>query len=84
MTTHAIPIAQAPPSTRRIGLDHVVMGGAVVCLVALVVLPVGALVVGCFAGDNWLDLDNFREAIAATASAGGDVDTNCEIGRAHV
>jgi iron(III) transport system permease protein len=47
----------------RIGLDHVVMVGAVVCLVVLVVLPVGSLVLGSLKGESGLSFENFREAL---------------------
>jgi iron(III) transport system permease protein len=60
--THATQAIQAPPRT-RIGLDHVVMAGAVVCLVVLVVLPVGSLVLGSLKGESGLSLENFREAL---------------------
>ena len=60
--THAMQATQAPPSTTRIGLDHVVMAGAVVCLVVLVVLPVGSLVLGSVKGESGLSFENFREA----------------------
>ena len=61
--THAIQATPARPRTTRIGLDHVVMVGAVVCLVVLVVLPVGSLVLGSFKGESGLSLENFREAL---------------------
>jgi iron(III) transport system permease protein len=54
---------QAPPRTTRIGLDHVVMVGAVICLVVLVVLPVGSLVLGSLKGESGLSFENFREAL---------------------
>jgi iron(III) transport system permease protein len=47
----------------RIGLDHVVMAAAVVCLIVLVVLPVGSLIIGSFRGEAGLTFDNFREAL---------------------
>jgi iron(III) transport system permease protein len=48
----------------RIGLDHVVMAGAVVCLVVLVVLPVGSLVLGSLKGESGPSFENFREALS--------------------
>jgi iron(III) transport system permease protein len=39
------------------------MAGAVVCLVVLVVLPVGSLVLGSLRGESGLSLENFREAL---------------------
>ena len=50
---------QAPPRI-RIGLDHVVMAGAVVCLVVLVVLPVGSLVLGSLKGESGLSFEIIR------------------------
>jgi len=47
----------------RIGLDHVVMAGAVLCLVVLVVLPVGFLMWGSLNGESGLSVENFREAL---------------------
>src|SRR5690349_13261972 len=61
--TYVLPATQAAPRTMRIGLDHVVMAGAVVCLVVLVVLPVGALMGGSLIADGGISLDNFREAV---------------------
>src|SRR5262249_8716819 len=61
--THVLPATNAAPRTMRIGLDHVVMAGAVVCLVVLVVLPVGALMGGSLVADGGISLDNFREAV---------------------
>src|SRR5215470_2054464 len=61
--THAIQATPAPPRTMRIGLDHVVMAGAVLCLVVLVVLPVGFLMWGSLNGESGLSVENFREAL---------------------
>jgi iron(III) transport system permease protein len=61
--THAIQATPTRPRTTRIGLDHVVMVGAVVCLVVLVVLPVGSLVLGSLKGESGLSFENFREAL---------------------
>lgn len=60
--TDATILREAPPRT-RIGLDHVVMAGAILCLVVLVVLPVGSLLWGSFKGEAGLSFENFREAL---------------------
>jgi len=60
--THAPATPQTPPK-KRIRLDHVVMAGAVLCLVVLVVLPVGSLIVGSVTGEDGPSLENFREAL---------------------
>jgi iron(III) transport system permease protein len=60
--TDATILREAPPRT-TIGLDHVVMAGAILCLVVLVVLPVGSLLWGSFKGEAGLSLENFREAL---------------------
>jgi iron(III) transport system permease protein len=60
--THALAAPQTPPKW-RIRLDHVVMAGAVLCLVVLVVLPVGSLIVGSVMGEDGPTLENFREAL---------------------
>src|SRR5262249_45760388 len=61
--THAIQATPSRPRMTRIGLDHVVMAAAVVCLVVLVVLPVGSLVLGSVRGETGLSFENFREAL---------------------
>jgi iron(III) transport system permease protein len=60
--TDATILREAPPRT-TIGLDTIVMAGAVLCLVVLVVLPVGSLMWGSFKGEAGLSLENFREAL---------------------
>jgi iron(III) transport system permease protein len=60
--TDATILREAPPRT-TIGLDHVVMAGAILCLVVLVVLPVGSLMWGSFKGEAGLSFENFRETL---------------------
>jgi iron(III) transport system permease protein len=60
--TDATTLREAQPRT-TIGLDHVVMAGAILCLVVLVVLPVGSLMLGSLKGEGGLSFENFREAL---------------------
>jgi iron(III) transport system permease protein len=48
----------------RLRLEHVVMGGAVVSLVILVVLPLGSLLFGSLRGESGLSLDHFAEVLS--------------------
>jgi iron(III) transport system permease protein len=61
----AVATTIALPGRRRapIGLDRIVMGGAVVALIVLVVLPVGSLFFGSFTTAGGLSFENFREAL---------------------
>ena len=43
-----------PPWRSRIKLEHIVMGGAVVALVVLVVLPLASLLLGSVKGEDGL------------------------------
>src|SRR5215471_20120704 len=61
--TDAATLREAPPRT-TIGLDHVVMAGAILCLVVLVVLPVGFLMWGSLKGESGVSFENFREAVS--------------------
>ncbi len=54
--------SQAPWYT-RIRLEHVVMGGAILALVILVVLPLLSLLLGSLKGDEGLSLDHFSEVL---------------------
>jgi iron(III) transport system permease protein len=45
-------------------LDHIIMGGAVLALVVLVVLPLSALLVGSLRGEQGMSLDNFTEVLS--------------------
>jgi iron(III) transport system permease protein len=53
----------SPPSRMRLRLDHVVMGGAVVSLIVLVVLPLAFLLVGSFKGAGGPSLDAYSEVL---------------------
>src|SRR5262245_1905628 len=60
---HGIP---PPPRQSRspIGLDRIIMGGAVVSLIILVVLPIGSLLLGSVWGEHGLTIDYFRDALS--------------------
>jgi iron(III) transport system permease protein len=62
MSVQAIsaPAPAARPRTRP-RLEHFVMGGAILCLIILVVLPLMSLLIGSLRGEQGLSLDNFRE-----------------------
>ena len=62
MSVQAIgtPVRIAAPRT-RLRLEHFVMGGAVVCLIVLVVLPLTSLLIGSLRGENGISLRNFGE-----------------------
>jgi iron(III) transport system permease protein len=51
-----------PP--RRVRLEHVVMGGAIVALIILVVLPLLWLFYGSLRGEQGLSLDHFSEVLS--------------------
>jgi iron(III) transport system permease protein len=55
--------ARRPPRT-RLRLEHVIMGGAVVSLVVLVVLPLLSLMLGSLKGEDGLSLDHFSEVLS--------------------
>jgi iron(III) transport system permease protein len=68
MTTDAVsatlaPAFPRPPLRRRIKLEQVVMGAAVVALVVLVVLPLLSLLVGSVRGEQGMSLDHFAEVL---------------------
>src|SRR4051812_37801457 len=48
----------------RLRLEHIVMGGAVLCLIVLVVLPLLSLLFGSVRGEQGISLDNFAEVIS--------------------
>ncbi len=48
---------------RRITLEHVVMAGAIVCLIVLVVLPLLSLLLGSVRGPEGMSLDHFGEVL---------------------
>ena len=62
MSVQAIgsPVRVKGPRT-RLRLEHFVMGGAILCLIILVVLPLCSLLLGSVRGENGLSLDNFAE-----------------------
>ena len=49
---------------KRLRLEHVVMGGAIVCLIILVVLPLLSLLLGSVRGEDGLSLDKFGEVFS--------------------
>jgi iron(III) transport system permease protein len=51
-------------SSAAIGLDRIVMVGAVLSLVILVVLPIGSLLLGSVKSEGGLTLEFFREALS--------------------
>ncbi len=55
--------AASPPGRSPLRIEHFVMGGAIVALVVLVVLPVASLVIGSLTGDEGVSIDNFVRAI---------------------
>jgi len=49
---------------RRLRLEHVVMGGAILCLIVLVVFPLLSLLFGSVRGEQGLSLDHFGEVFS--------------------
>ena len=49
---------------KRLRLEHVVMGGAILSLVILVVLPLLSLLIGSVRGEQGLNLENFGEVLS--------------------
>ena len=69
MTTDVVSAALRPglaraPLRARIRLEHVVMGGAIVALIVLVVLPLLSLLFGSVKGEHGLSLDHFEEVLS--------------------
>ena len=62
MSVQAIgaPMRATAPRT-RLRLEHFVMGGAILCLIVLVVLPLLSLLFGSLRGETGLSLGNFGE-----------------------
>ena len=56
-------LARPQPRT-RIRLEHVVMGGAIVALIVMVVLPLCSLLLGSVKGEQGLSLDHFEEVLS--------------------
>ena len=59
----ANPVRVRGPRT-RLRLEHIVMGGAVLCLIILVVLPLLSLLLGSIRGEQGMSLDNFAEVLS--------------------
>jgi len=59
-TLRAAPMAQP----RRVRLEHIVMGGAILSLIVLVVLPLLFLLVGSLKGEQGMSLDHFAEVLS--------------------
>src|SRR3954467_5293037 len=53
-----------PPLRDRLKLEHVVMGGAVVALIVLVVLPLLSLLFGSVKGEEGLSFEHFSEVLS--------------------
>jgi iron(III) transport system permease protein len=65
MSTQAIPISVSPAGFRtRPRLEHFVMGGAILSLIILVVLPLGSLLLGSVRGEHGLSLEHFSEVMS--------------------
>ena len=64
MSTALRPGAARRPPRARLRLEHVIMGGAVVSLVVLVVLPLLSLMLGSLKGEDGLSLDHFSEVLS--------------------
>lgn len=62
--TLARPATPALGWRRSLGLEHVVMGGALLALLVLVVLPLTSLVWGSVTDEGRLTLDHFRQAFS--------------------
>src|SRR5262245_17987766 len=60
-----LPSSLARPAWRaRLRLEHVVMGGAILALIVLVVLPLLSLLLGSVKGEAGLSLDHFSEVLS--------------------
>ena len=69
MTTDVVSATLRPGLARpvprtRIRLEHVVMGGAIVALIVLVVLPLCSLLLGSVKGEQGLSLEHFEEVLS--------------------
>ena len=56
--------ARIRPSIEQLRLEHVVMGGAILCLIVLVVFPLLSLLLGSVRGEQGISLDNFAEVMS--------------------
>jgi iron(III) transport system permease protein len=60
-----------PPSARRLPrLEHLIMGGAILALAVLVVLPLLSLLFGSVRGDDGLSLGHFAEVLSGRLYVG--------------
>jgi iron(III) transport system permease protein len=65
MSTQALPLPAPPTALRtRLRLEHFVMGGAILSLIILVVLPLGSLLLGSVRGEHGLSLEHFSEVLS--------------------
>ena len=67
MSTQVMSPALRPALARRrqrLRLEHVVMGGAIVALIVLVVLPLLSLLFGSVKGEYGMSLDHFSEVLS--------------------
>ncbi|MEA2989643.1 MAG: iron(III) transport system permease protein [Alphaproteobacteria bacterium] len=68
MSTEVMSATLRPPArrrpSRRLRLEHVVMGGAILSLIVLVVLPLLFLLGGSLRGEQGMSLDHFREVLS--------------------
>jgi iron(III) transport system permease protein len=69
MSTQVMSPALRPALARRaprsrFRLEHFVMGGAVACLIVLVVLPLIFLLIGSLKGEDGMSLDHFAEVLS--------------------
>jgi iron(III) transport system permease protein len=65
MSTQAISIpASATGFRTRLRLEHFVMGGAILSLIILVVLPLMSLLLGSLRGEHGISLENFSEVVS--------------------
>ena len=64
MTSEVVnPPLRRPSARRGLRFEHVVMGGAVLALIVLVVLPLLSLLFGSVRGEDGLSLDHFAEVL---------------------
>ena len=63
MSTALRPRLTPRPRWTRLRLEHFVMGGAVVSLIVLVVLPLAFLLVGSFKSSSGVSLDAYAEVL---------------------
>src|SRR5215210_7154680 len=65
MSSQAITLSTPGTGLRtRLRLEHFVMGGAILSLIILVVLPLGSLLLGSVRGEHGLSLEHFSEVVS--------------------